>query len=222
MTLEKLKIQVETGKGQFNKEITALFNPEQITIAKTANWRRAPAPERDVPAAQFTHGEPASLDLELLFDTYERGEDVRKYTREIFQLTTVQEHGQLHRPPLCRLRWGHFTLDDFQWVLQSLTQRFTLFLANGTPVRANLTCHFRQWRSDEEEAKLLNKQSADVAKTHTVRRGETLSAIAAEQYEDPTLWRPIAAANRLDNPRRLTPGQVLVIPALRERGTGRR
>ena len=34
--------------------------------------------------------------------------------------------------------------------------------------------------------------------------------------------RVIAAANRLDNPRRLTPGQVLVIPALREHDTGRR
>jgi nucleoid-associated protein YgaU len=113
-------------------------------------------------------------------------------------------------------------LDDFQWVLTSLTQRFSLFLANGTPVRANLTCSFQQWRSDEEEAKLLNKQSADVAKTHTVRRGDTLSAIAAEQYEDSTLWRPIAEANRLTNPRRLTPGQVLVIPALRERGAAQR
>jgi nucleoid-associated protein YgaU len=222
MTLEKLKILVETGPGQFGKELTALFNPEQISISKSANWRLAPASERDVPTSQFTHGEPATLSLDLLFDTYESGKDVLSYTGEIFKLTTVQAHGNLHRPPLCRLRWGTFTLDDFQWVLTSLTQRFSLFLANGTPVRANLTCSFQQWRSDEEEAKLLNKQSADVAKTHTVRRGDTLSAIAAEQYEDSTLWRPIAEANRLTNPRRLTPGQVLVIPALRERGAAQR
>lgn len=215
MTLEKLKLLVETGPGQFSKEITALFNPEQISISKTANWRLAPASERDVPASQFTHGEPATLNLDLLFDTYEAGSDVRRYTSEIFKLTTVQSHGNLHRPPLCQLRWGTFTLDDFQWVLTSLTQRFSLFLADGTPVRANLTCNFQQWRSDEEEAKLLNKQSADVAKTYTVRRGDTLSTIAAQQYEDATLWRPIADANRLTNPRRLTPGQVLVIPALR-------
>jgi nucleoid-associated protein YgaU len=215
MTLEKLKIQVETGKGQFNKEITALFNPEQISITKTANWSAVNKAEGDVPAAQFTHGEAATLSLDLLFDTYESGGDVQQYTREMFQLTTVQYHGNLHRPPLCYLRWGTFTLDNFQWVLTSLTQNFTLFLANGTPVRARLTCSFRQWRSDEEEARLLNKQSVDVAKTHTVRRGDTLSTIATEHYEDPRLWRPIAAANRLTNPRRLTPGQVLMIPALR-------
>src|SRR2546430_139029 len=97
MTLEKLKILVETGQGQFNKEITALFNPEQISISKNATWRLAPASERDVPTSQFTHGEPATLSLELLFDTYEAGKDVRDYTSEIFKLTTVQDHGKLHR-----------------------------------------------------------------------------------------------------------------------------
>lgn len=212
--LEKLRILVETGPGQFTKQIVALFNPEQISITKNSRWRLAPAAERDVPVSQFTHGDPATLSLELLFDTYETGRDVRAYTGEIFKLTTVQDHGNLHRPPLCQLRWGAFTLDDFQWVLTSLTQRFSLFLADGTPVRANLSCNFQQWRSDEEEARLLNKQSADVAKRYTVRRGDSLSAIAAQQYDDPSLWRPIAGANKLVNPRRLVIGQTLVIPAL--------
>jgi len=68
----------------------------------------------------------------------------------------------------------------------------------------------------------LDKQSADVAKTRTVRRGETLSSIAAEEYQDPTRWRPIADANSLNDPRQLRPGQVLAIPALRPPRTTRR
>lgn len=214
MMLEKLKILVETSQGQFTKQITALFNPEEVSIAKSSRWRLAPVAERDTPVSQFTHGEPATLSLELLFDTYETGRDVRTYTGEIFKLTTIQDHGNLHRPPLCQLRWGSFTMDDFQWVLTSLTQRFSLFLPDGTPVRANLSCSFQQWRSDAEEARLLNKQSADVAKSYMVRRGDSLSSIAAQQYEDPSLWRPIAVANKLMNPRRLKVGQTLVIPAL--------
>ena len=48
--------------------------------------------------------------------------------------------------------------------------------------------------------------------THVVKRGETLSSIAAEEYNDPTLWRSIAETNGINNPRRVAPGDVLAIP----------
>ena len=64
------------------------------------------------------------------------------------------------------------------------------------------------------EALLQHKQSPDLAKTRVVRRGDTLSAIAAQEYDDPAMWRPIARANGIVDPRRLTPGQVLSIPVL--------
>lgn len=228
MELAKLTILVETAKDRYDRSITALFNPNQITIQKATRWDLKPKPEGDTSKSQFTYGEPATLSMDLFFDTYSTDrmpkDDVRTYTKEIFHLTTVQQNGELHRPPLCRLVWGAFNISqtyDCEWVLQSLNQRFTLFLADGTPVRATLGCTFRQWRGDETEARLLNKQSADVVKTRVVRRGDTLSSIAAEEYADPALWRPIAQANRLDNPRALTVGATLTIPVLRERSPRR-
>ena len=56
--------------------------------------------------------------------------------------------------------------------------------------------------------------SADIAKTRTLRRGDSLASLAAEEYGDPGRWRPIAEANRIDNPLRVEPGAVLVIPPL--------
>jgi nucleoid-associated protein YgaU len=225
MALAKLTIRIETAPGKFDKTLEALFNPSEVSIDKAANWRLKPKPERDTGSAQFTYGEPATLTMDLFFDTYEARQDVTEFTAEIFALTTIQEHGELHRPPLCELRWGAFDISDIygcKWILTQLNQRFTLFLADGTPVRATLTCTFRQWRSDEIEARLLDKRSADVAKTRITRRGDTLSSIAAEEYNDPTLWRPIAAANGVDNPRALPAGRVLVIPALSPRRAMRR
>ncbi|NEO96437.1 MAG: LysM peptidoglycan-binding domain-containing protein, partial [Moorea sp. SIO3G5] len=35
-----------------------------------------------------------------------------------------------------------------------------------------------------------------------------------EEYNDPSVWREIAKANGINNPRHLTPGQVLTIPVL--------
>jgi nucleoid-associated protein YgaU len=207
--LMKLEIHVENGEI-----IKALFNPEQITIQKTANWRPVTRTQSDTNEAQFTHGNAATLSMDLFFDTFEAGEDVREHTQKVFDLTMVE--GKEHRPPICELVWGP-TGVIFKGVLQSLNQRFVLFLSDGTPVRATLGCTFREWRSRQEEARNQNLQSVDVAKTRIVRRGDTLSSIAAEEYKDPNLWRPIAKVNEIVNPLQLTPGQVLAIPSLRTR-----
>src|SRR5690348_11043328 len=108
LTLEKLKILVEDDKGRFSDTVTVLFNPNQVSIQKSSNWRLIPATERDTPAAQFTYGEPATLTVDLLFDTYEDGTDVREYTQKLYQLTTIEKHGELHRPPLVQLQWGNY------------------------------------------------------------------------------------------------------------------
>ncbi len=143
MALEKLKIQIETGENEFNDEFEVLFNPNQISIQKATKWELTPTAERDAPTSQFTYGEPATLSMELFFDTYEAQRDVRAHTDQIYHLTTVEQHGDLHRPPLCRLAWGAFNFSDFQWVLQSLNQRFTLFLDNGLPVRRDPFLHLQ-------------------------------------------------------------------------------
>lgn len=215
--LEKLKIFVETGQNEFRDSFEVLFNPGQLSIQKSAKWSAKPSQEGDTGQTQFTHGEPASLSVELFFDTYEAQSDVRQHTQKVFHLITVEKHGDLHRPPLCELVWGRFNISgDLQckWVLESLSQRFDMFLADGTPVRATLGCSFKQWRGDQTEARLLNRQSADVAKTYIIQRGDTLSSIAAKLYKDPTQWRAIAEANKIINPRNLEPGRSLVIPRL--------
>ena len=56
--------------------------------------------------------------------------------------------------------------------------------------------------------------SADVAKVWTVKRGQTLASIATQEYGDPRMWRPIADANGIDDPMRLHPGTLLVLPAV--------
>ena len=51
--------------------------------------------------------------------------------------------------------------------------------------------------------------------THTVEKGDTLSAIAKQYYGKASAWPKIFEANRdqLDDPDRIKPGQVLRIPA---------
>lgn len=56
-------------------------------------------------------------------------------------------------------------------------------------------------------------------RTHEVKPGDTLSAIAQRTYGDSESWRAIAAANPGVDPNNLKLGQVLVLPAPREVAT---
>src|SRR5262249_55439464 len=159
----------ETAPGDFGNKIEALFNPSEISVQLSINWSEQPTAQRDVVNQQHTNADPATLSLDLFFDTYETGRDVRDFTEKVAALGTIEKHGNLHRPPVCKLTWGKVF---FQGTLQSLTQKFTMFLASGVPVRATLSCSFKQWRSNPEEVRKLDKKSADVEKRHTVRRGD--------------------------------------------------
>lgn len=223
---KKLKIIVEKRGGKLDFDnanpIVALFNPNRLVFNKSANWQKQGAAQRDNPELQFTNAEPRTLNLDLLFDTYDtpsaNKEDVRTHTDKLFHLTTVEKHGDKHRPPVCRLRWGSVGI-FFQGVLESLEQQFTLFMEDGTPVRATLRCTFKEWRTNYDDLNHQKPESSDVAKIRIVKRGETLSRIAAEEYLNPGLWRPIAIENGIDDPRSMTPGTVLLIPTLPARKT---
>lgn len=57
-------------------------------------------------------------------------------------------------------------------------------------------------------------QPLPVGQRHTIKKGDTLWALAERFYGDATRWREIQAANptKAADPRRLVPGQVLLIP----------
>lgn len=224
MGLEQLTILVETSAGvpQFGSKtsadtIVAMFNPARLTVSRSVQWQNEQAAKRDNPEMQFTGAEPATLSIDLLFDTYdtpdERKESVKKkYTDKLLHLTTVEQHGEKHRPPVCQLQWGELGM-FFQGVLQQLETQFTMFMESGTPVRATSRCTFKQWVSNSRDLGNQNLMSSDVAKSWVVKRGQSLPTIAAVEYGDPRAWRVIAEANGIDDPLALTPGTRLVLPA---------
>ncbi|ELS34612.1 MULTISPECIES: LysM peptidoglycan-binding domain-containing protein [Pseudanabaena] len=212
MALEKLKIKAERDQeGDFAEEIEVLFNPNQLQIDKTG-WRLGDG----YPVAA---NELATLTINLFFDTTLSGsppENVQKHTKKIFNLTHPKIGTDTKRPPRCKLIWGKIGGNDSVLLpdgfLERVSKTLTHFLEDGTPVRATLNCTFREWADLEKRRKEANLIDDPV---RIVRRGETLSSIANEEYGDPALWRIIANENNLINPRSLPPGMVLTIPPLR-------
>lgn len=217
MPLEKLTILPEN-----NGPIQALFNPERYTVSKSVQLAELNIPGLDSPVVQFVRGQNEKISMELFFDTTDLGmidpvTDVRTLTAQVYQLLKID--GNLHAPPRVQLAWGtggqltSYGASISPWlVLESLSEEFSLFSPGGVPVRAKLNVSFREAWTITQQLQVTPRHSSDRTTLHRVVRGETLCQIAYEQYIDPTQWRLIADANSLDNPRLLTPGEVLVIP----------
>ena len=209
MTLVKAQITVEhTGE-----KIEVFFNPEEYTINKDNNFASQAIPGLSGPLLQFVHGNMRTLEMELFFDTYDTPElakrDVRELTNKITGLLTIDS--DLHAPPVLLVSWSSL---QFRCVLARASQKFIMFTNDGTPVRARVTVTFNEFIDAEREAREINRQTADFSKLYTVTQGQTLSAIAAILYDNALLWRPIAVANNIDDPRAIETGQSLLIPAL--------
>jgi hypothetical protein len=208
MGLTRAKILIEHTGEQFN----VLFNPEEYALDKDNNFASHTVPGLSSPLLQFVNGNLRTLNMELFFDTTDDRRDVREETSRVVGLLDIRS--DLHAPPVIRVSWASL---QFRCVLARASQRFTRFLEDGRPTRARLTVTFNEFIDEEREAKEVNRQTADFSKAHVVQQGETISDIAFTHYRDPQLWRPIADANALDDPRRLTAGSSLRIPSLSAR-----
>ena len=209
---------VDSSRG-LTKTFEVQFNPNEYSISKEARYAETPIPGLTTPLISFVRGEAERLSLELLFDTSLAATDVRDETAPFFELVKVQP--RTHAPPRVRFTWGQGL--SFRGVVESISQRFSLFSSASIPTRATLSVSFRQYLSTEEQLKELNLQSSDHTKLREVRRGDTLSSIAAQEYGDAGVWRVIAEANArlVDNPRKLEPGTVLTLPRLNEANSHR-
>ena len=196
--------------------IECMFRPKEYTFTKSNNWKEVSEMGSNVPKVQFRGGSAETLSLDLFFDTYESGVDVREaYTSRIWKLMKVDpgtvEKDYKGNPPLCEFRWG--VMWSFKAVITSITQTFTLFLGNGIPVRAKLKVAFLQ---AEEIDKYPNQNPTTTSvpgyKTRRAKQAETLDWIAHDEYGDATLWRFLADANDLEDPLRLEAGRLLAIP----------
>lgn len=217
--LEKLKIEPERKSGL--QQIEALFNPNTYSITKSVQWssiagqgtaKANSTRNLNAPTLSFGGGQGRQLSLDLLFDSTEERDstklDVRTRTKEIVALTRIQP--DLGRPPVCRVSWGAAKDLDFPFtgVISQLTQRFTLFRSDGTALRATLTVAFTEWVDPAQDLRETDPEFT----TRLIKRGDSLSSIAAQVYGDPTVWRLLAEANQLDDPRLLTVGMRLKIP----------
>ena len=149
-------------------------------------------------------GESGSTDVSV-----SQQSDVRELTNRIVGLMDIEP--STHAPPVLLFTWGSLSFDC---VLARVSAQFVMFRQDGVPVRARLQVTFNEYRNLVQEAREIKRETADYAKFHVVRQGESIAMIAANEYGDPAKWRPIAKANNLVDVRYLEVGVRLRLPKL--------
>ena len=215
MGLQKLRFY----NADTNAEVVQChFNPDNLVIGKTNLWRPEQAAGANAPDVTFGGAGARTLRMTLIFDTYEKKSDVSRVTGKLLGLMDVAqyrgERGVELRPPHVEVGWGSFR--SFRGVLTNINQTFTLFLPDGTPVRANLSVSLQEvpkvTARRRGRGQNPTSHAAGARRVRMVQPGDTIDWIAADELGEPTAWRVVAEANGLDDPRRLTPGQTLLIP----------
>lgn len=197
-----------------NKPVEVLFNPTEYSVEYSANFQETAPPGLSTPIIQFVNGNAEVLTMDLLFDTYTDGQgdrNVLELTQKFTNLVKID--GKLHAPPRVQFQWGVF---DFIAVIEKISQRYTMFLSDGTPVRSTLSVTFKQYKPIAKQLDDPKRNSADKTKRRVFESHDSIWLMAAREYGDVKYWRLIARENRIEDPRRIEPGNVLILPPLED------
>jgi contractile injection system tube protein len=190
----------------------------------------------------YTGGGTTEILLDLLFDVTLAGstlrtEDVRDLTRPLTALAEGSEgddgYGQV---PLVRFVWGKAW--NVLGVVAALAERLEYFTANGAPQRSWLRMRFVRTGDtpgadvepleDDLSPEDLPEETdipPDELRFYQIKGGgdggeeeeaggsaERLDEVAASRYDNPAWWRLIAAFNNIDDPWKVSAGDLLMIP----------
>lgn len=228
--LEKAQIVPVTVSGQGKNAatsantsvspITFMYNPASVKWTVTPQWRSTRDAASDSADKTYGGNEGRTLTLSnIIFDTFEKRSSVRTEFIDKLEKLALRDNKDQHDPPFVIFTWGNFgnQVDIYNcppFKVTSLDVEYTMFLNDGTPVRAKVNVTLKEARPEEQQAEMKAGQSPDHAKLVTMRRGDTLQSIAYQEYDDPREWRRIADANGLEDPMNVKPGTKLVVPPI--------
>lgn len=194
------------------------YNPETLQVVKTAEWSKPTLNgKKEFAEPQFLGAKGRTLTLTLLLDAVDAPDnDVRKAVDQLVAWTTATDKSWQQyktQPPFVRLHWGGYQY--FPGFLSKVDTTYTLFTAEGKPVRAKVLVVMEEV---PERLAAQNPTSGGVPdrRSMVLGGGDSLASLARQEYGDPNLWRALAVANGIDDPMRVPAGTPLVVPPLAE------
>lgn len=143
MNLEKATLHSLDGDDY---SFTFMYNPTSISISRKVKVEDNPGARTDdkgIPKVSFAHPEATVISIkDIVFDTYEESGN-RNVGNKLKKLTkTVKFIESQKRPPVYVFAWGN--INYLRCYVESVDYQLTLFLPDGTPVRAKASISLKE------------------------------------------------------------------------------
>lgn len=142
--------------GCTDLHVRAQYNPKDYQIEKPVPWTDGKL------RAEYQGPAPRTATIELLFDGFEDPKfAVQGELDKLERLSSPREPGSpretLRRPHACVVAWGTAGVPALRCVIEDVTTKYTMFGADGRPLRATCTVKVREidiqeWRREERGA----------------------------------------------------------------------
>ncbi|HEX8499325.1 MAG TPA: hypothetical protein VF659_01945 [Pyrinomonadaceae bacterium] len=194
--------------------VQAQFNPETLKVT-FANQLES---KGETGSMQYVGKGTTKMTVQLWYDVtgperqgQPKVKDVRELTKAVvFFLTAKPDPDDPAKiaPPGIRFLWGSFQFDG---IVESLEESLEFFSKEGRPLRASVTLSLSQQKLEFLQHAIQDPQGAKApgkAPLAEASLGDSLQDMAAGlgKAQD---WQKIAAANGIENPRLLRPGQLI-------------
>ncbi|MGZ3931030.1 MAG: CIS tube protein [Bacteroidia bacterium] len=202
---------------------TPMYNPTSFSVSHKVAFDKAKKPLVGDNPKKIRHINPRTVSMKLFFDgtgaspSASRGVGANSaITRvdlqvEAFLKLAYQIDGTKHRPHYVMVVWGSFLLTG---VLTKADVSYTMFAADGSPLRAEMDISIEESIDNSLLGKILGLLSPDLSKSIIVKEGDTLPLLCFQEYQDASLYTKVAKVNNLKNYRKLKQGMELLFPPI--------
>jgi hypothetical protein len=237
----KRAVMYELDQGFENKKddgqsVEVQFNPEtlKLTFSNEIKQPEGGDQKAGTDGLQFVGSSTTKLALQLWFDVTamekDPVDDVRRLTAKVLYFMKPQPSDDDETkkvPPGVCFHWGDFM---FKGMVEALEESLEFFSPDGKPLRASLSLTLTQQQILEqkhEEGKGLvevkpGHKPPGHAPLKSAKQNESLQKMAGKNRKNNAKggWQAIAAANDIEDPLRMAPGQLVNLNAAVSLGGG--
>lgn len=219
----KAELLIELNGKKGGKTITKIplhFNPNEIEVTRSQKTTQQANTGGSDTAIRVASIAPLVLKLpKLIFDGYEQGLSVRGLAIDALEAAITSSKRVEGEYSIVRLNWGKFMDSaqdaDYRFIIRTLNVRYTMFLNDGTPVRAEVQLTLEQYAPNSGTTTHARSSAVSDVQSHWVRKGDTAQSIAANSYGDPREWRRVCDANKITDPMKIPAGSRITVPPVR-------
>jgi len=220
--LERARLVAYSDKecrAQFST-LVCEFNPADLKTSRAATWRTADAKTDRRP--DYISSGPQKAELSIFLDEWSNpAGDVSKTVNKLISWTKPTRESTSDKdrpiPPIVEFQWGRSqALANVKWCIDSVSAEYTMFRADGTPIRATCRIALTAFSDSKKTAQNPTSGSQESRRSRVLAEGDSLAALAFREYGEATFWRALALFNGIDDPLDVPSGTRILVPSMTE------